>query len=99
MAERLAAMNIDFEPELGGTFYFWANLARLPEPLNNGLHFFQEGLKEKVITVPGVFFDVNPDQRRSHRHYETYSRISFGAELEKLEIGLNGLERVIAKFS
>jgi aspartate/methionine/tyrosine aminotransferase len=99
MAKRLAAMNIDFEPELGGTFYFWANLARLPEPLRDGLRFFQEGLEEKVITVPGVFFDVNPDQRRSHRHYETYSRISFGAEMEKLEIGLNGLERVIAKFS
>ena len=92
-------MNIDIEPELGGTFYFWANLARLPEPLKDGLRFFQEGLEEKVITVPGVFFDVNPDRRRSQRRYETYSRISFGAEMEKLEIGLNALERVIAKFS
>ncbi|MCB2182241.1 MAG: pyridoxal phosphate-dependent aminotransferase [Desulfobulbaceae bacterium] len=99
MAERLAAMNIEIEPELGGTFYFWANLAKLPEPLRDGQRLFLEGLKEKVITVPGVFFDVNPDRRRSLRRYETYSRISFGAEMEKLETGLDSLERVIGKFS
>lgn len=99
MAERLAAMHIQIEPRLGGTFYFWANLSKLPEPLQDGQMLFQEGLKEKVITVPGVFFDVNPDQRRSLRRFKTYSRISFGAEMEKLETGLDSLERVIKKFS
>ena len=31
------------------TFYVWANLSRLPKPLNDGMSFFREGLKESVI--------------------------------------------------
>jgi len=36
------------------TFYIWLDLADLPEPLNNGLTFFEELLKEKTIVVPGA---------------------------------------------
>ena len=61
------------------------------------MSFFREALKEKVIMVPGVFFDVNPGNRRMHGRYENYCRISFGPELKKLEIGLDALERVIQK--
>ena len=32
----------------------------MPAPLDDGMSFFRECLKEKVIVVPGVFFDVNP---------------------------------------
>jgi hypothetical protein len=35
----------------------------------------------------------HPDAR-----YKNYCRISFGPEIEKLELGLNAFERVIAKF-
>ena len=70
----------------------------LPKPLDDGMNFFREGLKEKVIVVPGVFFDVNPGNRRATARYKNYCRISFGPELEKLELGLNTFERVIAKF-
>ncbi|MBE7474583.1 MAG: hypothetical protein HS114_36085 [Anaerolineales bacterium] len=52
-----------------------------------------------VIIMPGIFFDVNPDRRRSLRRYQSYCRISFGPELEKLKLGLEAIERVIAKFS
>ena len=97
--ERLRAMNIDIEAEPAGTFYIWANLSRLPGPLSDGLSFFKEGLKEKVITVPGVFFDVNPERRRSIARYGNYTRISFGPEMPALEQGLDALERLIARFS
>src|SRR5439155_13264557 len=96
--ERLRQMDIEMEAEPSGAFYVWANLSRLPKPLNDGMSFFREGLKEKVIIVPGVFFDVNPGNRRLSGRYENYCRISFGPELKKLEIGLDGLQRVIAKF-
>jgi len=95
--KRIMQMGIGVEAEPCGAFYIWANLARLPEPLNDGMSFFREGLKEKVIIVPGVFFDVNPGNRRMHGRYENYCRISFGPELKKLEIGLDALERVIQK--
>ena len=62
------------------------------------MSFFREGLKENVIIVPGVFFDVNPGNRRSHGRYANYCRISFGPEMGRLETGLDSLERVIKKF-
>jgi aspartate/methionine/tyrosine aminotransferase len=93
--ERLYRMGIQVEAEPQGTFYVWANLSALPEPLNDGIHFFEAGLEEKVITVPGVFFDVNPEKRRTYARYRQYSRISFGPEMSALERGLDGIERMI----
>src|SRR5580765_5919698 len=63
---RLRQMGIVVEAEPAGAFYVWANLSKLPPPLNDGMRFFREGLKERVIIVPGVFFDVNPGNRRHH---------------------------------
>jgi aspartate/methionine/tyrosine aminotransferase len=98
MLGRLKAMGVGVDAPPAGAFYVWANLAGLPKPLNDGMNLFREGLKEKVIIVPGVFFDVNPGNRRVHGRYENYCRISFGPELKKLETGLDALERVIKKF-
>ena len=78
MLLRLRVMGIQADAEPGGAFYVWANLSQLPEPRDEGLAFFEEGLPEKVITVPGIFFDVNPEQRRAYGRYGNYSRISFG---------------------
>ncbi|MEJ2753321.1 MAG: pyridoxal phosphate-dependent aminotransferase [Chloroflexota bacterium] len=99
MLERLYQMGITVEAEPAGTFYVWANLALLPEPINDGMHFFKEGLEENVITVPGVFFDVNPERRRTSARYRNYCRVSFGPEMEALERGLDSIERVIEKHS
>ena len=81
-----------------GGFYIWADLSGLPAPLNDAMKFFEAGLLEKVITVPGIFFDVNPGGRRiKHRRYSDHCRISFGPEMSVLTRGLDALERVIAK--
>ncbi|EEF57900.1 pyridoxal phosphate-dependent aminotransferase [Pedosphaera parvula] len=95
---RLKKMGITMDAEPAGAFYIWANLSHLPKPLNDGMSFFREGLKEKVIIVPGEFFDVNPGNRRVHGRYGNYCRISFGPEMKKLEIGLDALDRVVKKF-
>lgn len=97
--ERLKRMGIGVEVIPAGTFYVWANLSQLPPPLNDGMSFFEAGLEEKVITVPGVFFDVNPEKRRAYARYRNYCRISFGPELEKVEKGLNKLERIIGRYA
>jgi len=98
LLSRLKKMNIGADAAPAGAFYVWANLAKLPKPLDDGMNFFREGLKEKVIVVPGVFFDVNPGNRRTHARYKNYCRISFGPEIEKLELGLDAFERIIKKF-
>lgn len=95
---RLKKMGIITDAAPAGAFYVWANLSKLPPPLDDGMNFFRECLKEKVIVVPGVFFDVNPGNRRSLMRFKNYCRISFGPELEKLELGLDAIKRVIAKF-
>jgi aspartate/methionine/tyrosine aminotransferase len=97
--ERLRDMGVRVEAEPAGTFYAWANLSELPPPLNDGMQFFRAGLEEKVITVPGIFFDVNPENRRAHARYENYSRISFGPEPDVVERGLDALARVIERAS
>ena len=98
LLKRLKALNIGVDAAPAGAFYVWANLARLPAPLDDGMNFFREGLKEKVIVVPGMFFDVNPGNRRATARYKNYCRISFGPEIGKLELGLDAMARVIAKF-
>jgi aspartate/methionine/tyrosine aminotransferase len=98
LLSRLKKLNISADAAPAGAFYVWANLAKLPKPLDDGMNFFREGLKEKVIVVPGVFFDVNPGNRRATARYKNYCRISFGPEIEKLELGLDAIERVIKKF-
>ena len=98
LLKRLKALNIGVDAAPAGAFYVWANLAKLPKPLDDGMNFFREGLKETVIVVPGVFFDVNPGNRRATARYKNYCRISFGPELKKLELGLDAFERVIKKF-
>lgn len=42
---------IGFEIKLvpNSTFYIWLDLRSLPEEINDGLNFFQQCLKEKVI--------------------------------------------------
>ena len=75
-----AGMRLDLDPE--GTFYCWADVSALPEGMNDGMSFFQAALKQKVICVPGEFFDINPGKRRSGRpsRFRQYVRFSFGPE-------------------
>lgn len=93
--DRINAMGLEVEADPEGAFYVWANLSKLPAPLNDGLEFFRLGLAHKVITVPGVFFDVNPGRRRPKTRYQHYCRISFGPEMAVLQRGMDGLEAMI----
>ncbi|KAL0946818.1 hypothetical protein HGRIS_012987 [Hohenbuehelia grisea] len=97
--KRLRQLHLDVDVPPLSTFYIWLNLEKLPPPLNNGLTFFEELLKEKTIVIPGIFFDINPAHRRnlfnSPCHY--YVRLSFGPPLEDLNKGLDAIERVLKK--
>jgi aspartate/methionine/tyrosine aminotransferase len=97
LLERLRKIGIgtDLEPE--GTFYVWGNLSALPPPLNDGMGFFRAALEQKVITVPGQFFDVNPGKRRGAlaSRFKEYARFSFGPQLSVLEVACDRLESLI----
>ncbi|MCJ1311632.1 hypothetical protein MMC25_005305 [Agyrium rufum] len=81
------------------TFYIWLDLSDLPEGIADGLNFFQACLEEKVIVVPGIFFDLNPSKRRdlfdSPCHH--FVRLSYGPKMDTLKKGLDGIQRIVEK--
>ncbi|HVR29743.1 MAG TPA: pyridoxal phosphate-dependent aminotransferase [Thermoanaerobaculia bacterium] len=97
MLGRLRELGVEIDVEPQGAFYVWGGLRGLPPPLDDGMRFFEAGLEERVITVPGTFFDVNPGKRRAHSRYESYSRFSFGPSLAELERGLDAIGRLIGR--
>jgi N-succinyldiaminopimelate aminotransferase len=101
MLSGLEALGVRFDRAPDGTFYCWGNVAHLPPPLNDGMGFFREALKRKVIVVPGEFFDVNPGKRRA-RHasrFRSYARFSFGPSLTQLDKALERLGELVREYS
>ncbi|KAG6877729.1 hypothetical protein C0993_004546 [Termitomyces sp. T159_Od127] len=96
---RLHALGLDVDIPPNSTFYIWLNLEKLPEPLNNGLVFFEELLKYKTIVIPGIFFDINPAHRRNlfNSPCHHFVRISFGPPIEDLDKGLDAIGQVLQK--
>ena len=81
-----------------GTFYVWGKVAGLPPPLNDGMGFFRAALEQKVICVPGEFFDVNPGKRRARAsRFRSYVRFSFGPSMEVLDKALERMEAMILR--
>jgi len=98
---RLEKMGFRFKSKPDSTFYIWLDLSHLPDRIRNGLGFFEECLKEKVIVVPGIFFDLNPSSRRdlfdSPCHH--FVRVSYGPRWDNLRKGVDGIERVLQKHN
>ncbi|KIL69857.1 hypothetical protein M378DRAFT_21185 [Amanita muscaria Koide BX008] len=97
--KRLHELRLDVAVRPSSTFYIWLNLEKLPTPLNNGLTFFEELLKEKTIVIPGIFFDINPAHRRNlfNSPCHHFVRLSFGPPLEDLDRGLDAIAKVLKR--
>jgi len=96
---RLKAIGLEVRIPPVATFYIWLNLENLPDPINNGLTFFEELLKEKTIVIPGIFFDANVAHRRNVFDSPCYHfvRLSFGPPLEELDRGIDTIARILLK--
>lgn len=93
---RRLGVRFDLEPE--GTFYCWGDLSALPPSLRTGEQFFKAALEQKVITVLGIYFDVDPGKRRGGRasRFQHHVRFSFGPSTASLEKALARLGEMIA---
>jgi aspartate/methionine/tyrosine aminotransferase len=97
MLTRLEAMGIRVATPPQGAFYCFADLSALPSGLTDGMDFFRAALNERVVCVPGEFFDVDPGKRRGHieSRLKNFVRLSFGPERAQLDRGLSAIERVV----
>jgi N-succinyldiaminopimelate aminotransferase len=98
LKEGLKQMGVRFDLEPEGTFYCWGDISGLPPAINDGMSFFKAALKEKVICVPGEFFDINPGKRRSGRpsRFRQYVRFSFGPEERAIVEGVSRIQKLVA---
>ncbi len=92
---RAAGLVVEHEPD--GGFYVWASVANLPAPFNDGDAFFEAALAQRVITVPGTFFDINPGKRRGNHasRFRQYLRFSFGPSEEAVTEAVRRLQHMI----
>lgn len=96
MLEGLTEMGVEIPSAGNGTFYLWGRVNKLPRPLQTADAFFTEGLKRRVITVPGKFFDVNPGKVRSTEHIDaSWVRFSYGPPESNLRMGLERLHDMV----
>src|SRR5690606_12545515 len=97
MLDGLRGLGVRFEREPEGTFYAWGDLSGLPPGLNTGHELFRAALKQKVIVVPGRFFDVDPGQRRFGRRsrFLRHARFSFGPPEAVIDTALERLKVLV----
>ena len=96
LLEGLKGLGVRFDRAPEATFYCWGSVADLAPSISDGMSFFRTALAEKVIVVPGEFFDVDPGKRRAGRpsRFRSYVRFSFGPESRVLDEGLLRLRRM-----
>jgi aspartate/methionine/tyrosine aminotransferase len=93
-------MGVEFPGRPRGTFYAWGSVAALPPPLNDGVSFMHEAFKHRVLTVPGEYFDVNPNRlRRGRSPLAGFVRFSFGPPRDNLAAGLDRLAEMVASLT
>jgi hypothetical protein len=97
MLEKLSGLGVRVDLAPQGGFYVWGSVEDLPPGMNDGMGFFQHALDEKVITVPGAFFDINPGHRRQGRasRFGKHVRFSFGPALPVLQTALERLHKIV----
>jgi N-succinyldiaminopimelate aminotransferase len=96
----LREIGVRFPVEPEGTFYAWGDVSGLPEPLNTGEGFMRAGFENRVLTVPGELFDVNPGKRRAGPSpLRSFVRFSFGPSRENLAVGLERLVGMVRRAS
>ena len=102
MLETLSRLGIECLPQGRSTFYIWANISKLPSPINTAEQFFFEALKYKVMTVPGYFFDLQPNIKVKNKNKSAFNqwvRFSFGPPEKNMVEGLDRLAQMIESFS
>jgi aspartate/methionine/tyrosine aminotransferase len=99
MLTGLRSAGIRVDPAPLGTFYVWGDLSGLPEPLRHSRDFFEAALDQRVITVPGPAFDLDPAGSGSSGRFDQFVRFSYGPPVGVVAEGVRRLGELVAKYS
>ncbi len=99
MLDGLSKLGIKPAKDSLGTFYLWCSVKDLPGELSDADNFFYALLQEKVMTVPGHFFDVRPYRTRpAEEPYHHWVRFSYGPDRATLEKALVRIAKVVEEY-
>ena len=93
LIEELTKLKFIIKMQPTSTFYIFASLDNLPTKIRKDNDFFIECLKEKLIVIPGHFFDMDKNIK-----YNNYIRFSYGSSLAQIKKGVDILKKIIHKF-
>jgi aspartate/methionine/tyrosine aminotransferase len=100
MLHGLASIGIKVPHPPRGAFYVWGDIGALPDSLRDADAFFEAALRQRVVTVPGRCFDVNPaGAREPEADYRRWVRFSFGPSADNLQLGLARLRELVQSHS
>jgi aspartate/methionine/tyrosine aminotransferase len=81
--------------KVNGAFYLWCRLDNLKPELRDGINFAQIALQNKLISIPGEYFDINPDAKRQTTKFQNYIRFSYGPSMEVMERGIDIIRKMV----
>ena len=94
----LEELGVEFLRGNDATFYLWGNVAGFPAQINDGEKLFRAALAERVMVVPGEYFDINPGKaRQGPSRLGNWVRFSFGPPEENLRPGLERLTSMVRR--
>ena len=80
LAKALSKVNIRVNHIPEGTFYMFGDVSKLGSDKNTGDKFLDFMIQNKMIIVPGKYFDINPNEARKDIKYQNMVRFSYGPE-------------------
>ncbi|SVA65298.1 uncharacterized protein METZ01_LOCUS118152 [marine metagenome] len=96
LTEKFETFGMKFVEEPCGTFYVWADIRGLPKGLNNADKFFRRGLEEKLISIPGRYFNIKPGNKTAAaKQLKNWVRFSFAPSMTSLSMGVETLGAMI----
>jgi len=95
LIEELLKLNFIINKNTNSTFYIFACTDNLPIKIQDGTNFLDECIKEKLIVVPGYYFNLT--RTTNNNHFKNYVRFSYGCSLDKIKRGIEKINRIINK--
>jgi aspartate/methionine/tyrosine aminotransferase len=94
LLQNLLKLGFKINSEPYGAFYIFAGIHNFKNRFLDDLDFSQKLLTQKLITIPGRFFNLNLEQEKS-LDINNFVRFSYGLEMSKIKQGIKILEKYL----